>query len=154
MNKKFLIFVITGIVCLGIIMSAAPYGTWGETHSAEGKEKRSYNIEYNRSVGEDLNYGSGNIRVLSCNEINITGITQGYHTCDKIYLKLYLEQKDNGGYYTYRDWDLSRENADNITRSMNIIVPKGYYYRVRGYHAVEDGGFESLSSLTNGVWVG
>lgn len=154
MDKKFLIFVVTGIVFLEIIMSAVPYGTWGETHSAKVEEKRSYNMKCNRSLGEDLNYGSGNIRVLSSNEINITGITQGNHTCEKIYLKLYLEQKDNGSYYTYRNWDLSRENADNITRSMNIIVPKGYYYRVRGYHAVEDGGLESLSSLTNGVWVG
>ena len=154
MNRKIVAFIITGIVCLDIIMSAAAYGTQEEAQRTEAEEMGAYNIKYNRSVGENLNYGSGNIRVWSGKEINITGITQGCHTCKKVYLKLYLEQKYKGSYYTYRSWDLSREDADNITRSMNIIVPKGHYYRVRGYHAVENGTFESISSLTNGVWVG
>lgn len=154
MSKKFLMLMIAGMTSMGLIMYAAAKSTLEKKESTDVDKAYSYEPGYSLLHGNELNYGSGNIRVLSANEINITGITQCHHVCDKVYLKLYLEQKYNGSYYTYKSWDLSKENASNVIRSMNIIVPKGYYYRVRGYHAVENGTYESLSSLSSGVWVG
>lgn len=83
----------------------------------------------------------------------ITGITQCHHTCSKVYLSVYLERKVNGSYSTYKRWDFTASNATNLTRDITVIVPKGSYYRVRGYHAAKDGSKESTTTLTSGVLV-
>ena len=44
-------------------------------------------------------------------------------------------------------------NATNLTRDITVIVPKGSYYRVRGYHAAKDGSKESTTTLTSGILV-
>ena len=43
--------------------------------------------------------------------------------------------------------------ASNLVKDITVIVPSGYYYRVRGYHAAKDGSKESTTTLTNGVLV-
>ena len=93
------------------------------------------------------------IKKLASNKVIITGITQCHHTCSKLYLSVYLERKVNGRYSTYKSWDFTASNATNLTRDLTVIVPSGYYYRVRGYHAAKDGSKESTTTLTNGVLV-
>ena len=41
----------------------------------------------------------------------------------------------------------------HINKGFTVIVPSGYYYRVRGYHAAKDGSKESVTTLTKGVLV-
>ena len=51
-------------------------------------------------------------------------------------------------------WDFTKNNVTALDQSINVIVPSGYYYRVRGYHAAKEGGVkESTTTLTSGILV-
>lgn len=114
----------------------------------------SEDISYSLLRGSHLNFGSMKISRLSSNEVNIYGLTQGHHVSDKVWLTVYLEQKVDGYYQTYRMWEFTDEDASNLDASISVIVPKGYYYRARGYHAVtDDGNRESTTTLTDGILV-
>lgn len=58
-----------------------------------------------------------------------------------------------GTYSTYKSWEFTASNATNLDKNLTVLVPSGYYYRVRGYHAAKDGSKESVSTLTKGVLV-
>lgn len=108
---------------------------------------------YSLLRGTNLNYGSMKVQRLSSNEIAIYGLTQCHHACDKVYLSVYLERKENGSYYTYKYWEFTADNATSLSRGINVIVPSGTYYRARGYHAAKDGIKESTSTLTQGILI-
>ena len=101
----------------------------------------------------NLNYGTTQIGKVSGHEINVYGLTQCHHKCARVYLNLSLERKVNGTYETYKTWKFTSNNATNLTKSINVIVPRGYYYRVRGYHAAKDGSKESVTTLTKGILI-
>ena len=87
-------------------------------------------------------------------EIAISGLTQCHRTCSKVYLSLYLERKVNGSYGTYKYWNFTANNVHNLSKTIEVIVPSGTYYRVRGYHAASQSGTkESTSTLTQGIMV-
>lgn len=121
-----------------------------EETTADFAEDTSYSL----LRGTNLNFGSAKITKLSSNEINIYGLTQCHHECDELWLNLYLEQKVDGSYGTYKSWKFTGANDTSLSASLNVIVPSGHYYRVRGYHAAKDGTKESTSTLTQGIWVG
>lgn len=121
--------------------------------SLETTENFAEDISYNLLRGNNLSYGSAKISKLSSNEINVYGLTQCHHECDELYLELYLERKVNGSYSTYKYWEFYDENDTSLSASINVIVPSGYYYRVRGYHAAKDGSRESTTTLTDGILV-
>lgn len=103
-----------------------------------------------------LSVGTAKISKLSSNSISVYGLTQCHKSCDNVYLSLFLERKVDGYYSTYKSWDYSTTDATNLTKSLVVSVPKGYYYRIRGYHAASDSGSskESTSTLTEGIYVG
>lgn len=104
--------------------------------------------------GNYLNLGHMKISKLASNKINIHGITQCHRVCDKVYLEIYLEQKVGNSYGTYKSWEFEASNVTNLDKSLNVIVPSGHYYRVRGYHAAKEGTTkESTETLTDGVLV-
>ena len=101
-----------------------------------------------------LNLGNVKIQKISSNEIAISGLTQCHRTCSKVYLSLYLERKVNGIYGTYKYWNFTANNATSLGKTIDVIVPSGTYYRVRGYHAASNGGLkESTSTLTSGIMI-
>lgn len=101
-----------------------------------------------------LNLGNVKIRKVSSNEVMITGITQCHKKCSKVYLSLYLERKVNGSYGTYKYWNFTANNATSLSKTIDVAVPSGTYYRVRGYHAASQSGTkESTSTLTSGIMV-
>ena len=108
---------------------------------------------YSRLRGNNLNYGKVKISKLASNKINVYGLTQCHKECDEVYLYLYLERKVNGSYGTYKSWEFNTQDATSLSKSINVIVPSGYYYRIRGYHAAKDGAKESTTTLTDGILV-
>lgn len=82
-----------------------------------------------------MNLGSVKIQRMGSNEIGVFGLTQCHKTCSKVYLSLYIERKVNGSYGTYKILEYTANNATNLSKTLNIAVPSGTYYRVRGYHA-------------------
>lgn len=158
MKKKFLKKVSTVILAgMLAILSAMPVSAASlldEVTPLETDADFAEDTGYGLMRGNYLNFGTTQIKKLSSNEINIYGLTQGHVFCDTIYLSLYLERKVNGTYTTYKSWDFTGKNVPSLDRSINVIVPRGYYYRVRGYHAAKEGRIrESATTMTSGVLV-
>ena len=125
-----------------------------EITDEETTEDFSEDISYNIMRSNNLAYGQMKIQKISSNEVAINAITQCHHKCKKVYLNIYLERKVNGSYGTYKSWKYEASNVTNLQRVLNVAVPSGTYYRVRGYHAASDGGDkESTSTLTSGILV-
>ena len=101
-----------------------------------------------------LHLGNVKIQRVSSNEIAIYGLTQCHKKCSKVYLSLFLERKVNGSYGTYKIWEFTAKNASSLSKEIDVAVPSGTYYRVRGYHvASQSGTKESTSTLTQGIMV-
>lgn len=147
-----------GIMCMLILCSTITHANtiWDEMTELETTEMYSEDTEYSLLRGNHLSYGNVRLSKLSANSISVYGLTQCHHTCDNVYLRLYLERKENGTYATYKYWTYDTTNATSMSKSLVVSVPSGYYYRVRGYHAASDAGSskESVSTLTDGVYVG
>ena len=102
----------------------------------------------------NLNLGNVKIQRVDSDEIAIYGLTQCHKKCSKVYLSIYLERKVNGSYGTYKYWNFTANNVTSLSRTIDVIVPSGTYYRVRGYHAASNAGVkESTSTLTSGIMV-
>ncbi|MGI6069562.1 MAG: DUF6147 family protein [Blautia sp.] len=128
---------------------------WEDLESQNIDGDYAEDIQYSKTRGNHLNFGRTTITKKSSTNVALSGSTIAHHTCDTLYLYLYLEQEVNGSYGTYKYWRYTGNNLYDLTRSVSVIVPSGYNYRVRGYHAAEDdGNKESRTSLTNGIYVG
>lgn len=121
--------------------------------STETDKDFSEDTSYSRLRGNNLNFGTVSIGKLSSMEIAIDGTTQCHHECDTVYLDLYLERKVDGVYSTYKYWEFVDYNVSSLSVDIKVIVPSGYYYRVRGYHAAKDGSKEATRTLTQGILV-
>lgn len=122
--------------------------------STETEADYAEDTNYSRTRGNHLNLGKSTISKLSSHEVNIYGLTQCHRKCETVYLTMGLEWKVDGSYGTYKIWDLSTSNATSFSRSYNVLVPSGHYYRLRGYHAAYNGGVrESATTLTDGILV-
>lgn len=146
---------ITRIICLIVclcLMNIVPVMAQEVVDDIETDADFAEDTTYSVLRGNNLNYGT-TIKKLASNKVGISGITQCHHSCSKVYLSISLERKVNGTYSTYKDWDFTASNVSNLTRDITVIVPRGYYYRVRGYHAAKDGSKESVTTLTSGVLI-
>ena len=120
----------------------------------ETTEDFAEDTSYSLLRGTNLGYGTVKIQKIASNEIAIYGLTQCHKSCSKVYLSLYLERKVNGSYGTYKYWEFTGSNVTNVQKTLDVAVPSGTYYRVRGYHAASNGGLkESTSTLTSGIMV-
>ena len=147
---------ITRIICLIVclcLMNIVPVMAQEVVDDIETDADFAEDTTYSVLRGNNLNYGTTTIKKLASNKVGISGITQCHHSCSKVYLSISLERKVNGTYSTYKNWDFTASNVSNLTRDITVIVPKGYYYRVRGYHAAKDGSKETVTTLTSGVLI-
>ena len=125
-----------------------------EITDEETTEDFSEDTSYSMLRGTNLNSGHIKIQKVASNEIVIYGLTQCHKKCSKVYLYLYLERKLDGSYYTYKYWKSNASNVTSLSKALDVAVPSGTYYRVRGYHAASNGGLkESTSTLTQGIMV-
>lgn len=128
---------------------------WEDMESEDIAGDYAEDTEYSRTRGNHLNYGNSTITKLGINKIGVSGMTMAHHTCDKLRLYLYIERKTSSNYGTYKDLSSSVSNDYSLYRSYTVLVPSGYYYRIRGYHsAYDDGTNESVQTLTNGIYIG
>lgn len=141
------------VLCLGSIgVVTASAGEIADS-DLETDEDFTEDTTYSMLRGNNLNFGTTAINKLASNKVAISGITQCHHVCSTVYLTLTLERKVKGTYSTYKSWEFTASNATNLDKNLTVLVPSGYYYRVRGYHAAKDGSKESVSTLTKGVLV-
>ena len=138
-KMKKIISMLFLVCCCSVLFTVpAMAESLSDDFSVETDTEADYAEDTTYSVlrGNNLNFGTTTINV-----------------CDKVYLDVYLERKVNGTYSTYKNWSFTASNASNLVKDITVIVPKGYYYRVRGYQAAKDGSKESTRTLNSGVLV-
>lgn len=158
MKKGFLhkavVMILAGMLVVLSVMPVSAASLLEEVTPLETEADFAEDTSYSLLRGNNLNFGTTQIKKLASNKVNVYGLTQGIRLCNTMYLSLYLERKVDGVYSTYKSWDFTKNNVTALDQSINVIVPRGYYYRVRGYHAAKEGGVkESTTTLTNGVLV-
>ena len=100
-----------------------------------------------------LNQGIAQISNIGNRTVNIYGATLAYTTCDKLIVKMYLQRYD-GGWVNCGTYGDTATNAASMSRSYNVKVKGGYYYRVRvGCVAQKGSTSESQMPVTNGIWI-
>ena len=158
MKKGFLhkavVMILAGMLAVLSVTPVSAASLLEKVEPLETEADFAEDTSYSLLRGNNLNFGTTQIKKLASNKINVYGLTQGIRLCDTMYLSLYLERKVNGVYSTYKSWDFTKNDVTALDQSINVIVPSGYYYRVRGYHAAKEGGVkESTTTLTNGILV-
>lgn len=141
------------VLCLGAIGIVTASAAEIADGNLETEEDFAEDTTYSVLRGNNLNFGTTTINKLASNKVAVAGVTQCHHVCDTVYLTLTLERKVDGTYSPYKSWKFTSSNATNLTKSLTVLVPSGYYYRVRGYHAAKDGSKESVKTLTKGILV-
>ena len=159
MSKRKKLFGLLMAVGLSVGMSVTPVlaettSILDEITDEETTEDFAEDTSYSVLRGTNLNFGNVKIQKVNSGELAIYGVTQCHKKCAKVYLSLYLERKVNGSYSTYKYWNFTANNATSLGKTIDVIVPSGTYYRVRGYHAASNGGLkESTSTLTQGIMI-
>ena len=84
------------------------------------------------------------------------GYTLAKVDCDRVYLRIYLDQSDNGEelWHTLDYWTAIVENGSvATTESGSYKVTRDKYYRVTGVHsATQDGYTETTGTCTNAIY--
>ena len=120
----------------------------------ETTEDFAEDTQYYPARSTNLNCGNVKIQKVSDHELSIYGLTQCHKKCSKVFLSLFLERKVNGSYSTYKVFEYTAKNVTSLEKGLNILVPSGTYYRVRGYHAASNDGLkESASTITQGIMI-
>ncbi len=156
-GKKLLGLLIAIGLSVGVSVTPVLAGTTSildEITAEETTEDFAENTAYYPARSTNLNCGNVKIQKVNSGELTIYGLTQCHKKCSKVFLSLFLERKVNGSYSTYKIFEYTAKNVTSLEKGLNIIVPSGTYYRVRGYHAASNDGLkESVSTLTQGIMI-
>ncbi len=116
-------------------------------------EESAEAIWQNVARGSILNQGIAQISNIGNRTVNIYGATLAHQTCNKLIVKLTLQQYD-GGWVNYGTYGDTATNAASMSRSYNVKVAGGHYYRVKAACiAQKNGSSESQVPVTNGIWI-
>lgn len=125
-------------------------------HSTQDTETEVSAISQALIRGAYLSKGTSKLTNLGGGVLSIYGSTTGYQVCNTLYLDLYLERSSDGvSWSSYDSWSNEKSSASSLSKTYTKSVARGYYYRVRGYHAAKVGSTkETTSTKTNAIYVG
>lgn len=108
----------------------------------------------NFAKGNILNNGTASVSNNGNGEINVSGSVLAGVVCDKLLLKMILQRYSDGAWRYVQEFSETRYNHSLLTKSYNVRVAKGYYYRVKAACLAYKGSVvESKSPMTNGIWI-
>lgn len=122
----------------------------------ETREDHSESYSTPKARGNLLAYGAGSVTRVSADEVGVYGETAGVVNCN-LTLGMYLERKnpETNEYCSYMNWTLTEDSSGLVIDSRDILVPSGYFYRLKTYHAAKSGVTrESTYGTTLGVYIG
>ncbi len=104
--------------------------------------------------GNILNQGTAKITDNGNGSVNVYGAVLGSVVCDKMILKLTLQRYSNGNWYNIRTFSDTAYNTSLLSKSYNVQVTRGYYYRVKAACVAQDGSItESKDPITDGIYI-
>lgn len=108
----------------------------------------------NLGRGNILNNGTASVSNNGNGEVNVSGSVLAGVVCDKLVLKMRLQRYSGGYWEDVKTFTDTRYNHSLLTKSYNISVTKGYYYRVKAACLAYKGStMESKTPMTNGIWI-
>lgn len=108
----------------------------------------------NFAKGNILNNGTASVSNNGNGEINVSGSVLAGVVCDKLLLKMILQRYSDGAWRYVQEFSETRYNHSLLTKSYNVRVAKGYYYRVKAACLAYKGSLvESKSPMTDGIWI-
>lgn len=104
--------------------------------------------------GNILNNGTASLSNNGNGEVNVYGAVLGSVICDKLVLKMTLQRYSDGAWRYVQEFSDTKYNDSMLTKSYNVSVKKGYYYRVKAACAAYKGStMESKTPMTDGIWI-
>lgn len=104
--------------------------------------------------GNILNNGTASVSNNGNGEVNVSGSVLAGVVCDKLVLKMRLQRYSGGYWEDVKTFTDTRYNHSLLTKSYNISVTKGYYYRVKAACLAYKGStMESKTPMTDGIWI-
>ncbi len=108
----------------------------------------------NHERGKLLNRGTASVTDNGGGSVNVYGAVIGSVVCDKMILELTLQRYVNGSWVNVKSFSNTAYNTSLLTKSYNVSVAKGYYYRVKAACVAQKGGTsESQMPITNGILI-
>lgn len=151
-----LFFCIVLLVSTGIDVKAAEFENLGKI--VDGSEllntKQSTVTLESIGKGNILNSGTASVANNGNGEVNVSGSVLAGVVCDKLLLKMRLQRYSNGYWTDVKTFSDTRYNHSLLTKSYNVSVTKGYYYRVKAACAAYKGSTtETKMPITDGIWI-
>lgn len=141
---------------VGVNVQAADYKELGKIVDGSkllNTDKSTISLE-NLAKGNILNNGTASIANNGNGEVNVYGAVLAGVVCDKLLLKMTLQRYSGGYWEDVKYFSDTRYNHSMLTKSYNVSVKKGYYYRVKAACAAYKGStMESKTPMTNGIWI-
>lgn len=81
--------------------------------------------------GNILNQGVARISNNGNGSVNIYGAVLGSVKCDRLILDLTLQRYSGGSWYNVKFYEDVAYNTTSLSKSYNVSVAGGYYYRVK-----------------------
>lgn len=141
---------------VGVNVQAADYKELGKIVDGSkllNTDKSTISLE-NLAKGNILNNGTASIANNGNGEVNVYGAVLAGVVCDKLLLKMTLQRYSGGYWEDVKYFSDTRYNHSMLTKSYNVSVKKGYYYRVKAACAAYKGStMESKTPMTDGIWI-
>lgn len=158
-SRKRVVSLICSIILffsMGISVKAADFEDLGKVVDGSKLtiDKESTVSLENIARGNILNKGIASIANNGNGEVNVSGSVLAGVVCDKLLLKMTLQRYSGGYWEDIKYFSDTRYNHSMLTKSYNVSVAKGYYYRVKaGCAAYKGSTTETKMPITNGIWI-
>lgn len=104
--------------------------------------------------GNYLNRGMASLTDKGGGVVNSYGAVMAGVICDKLVLKMTLQRLEGDTWITVKNYSDISYNSSLLTKSYNLSVKKGYYYRLKAACVAFEGGTsESQMPVTDGIWI-
>ena len=108
----------------------------------------------NTTRGNILNRVTGRLSNNGNGSINVYGAVYGSVVCDKLVLEMTLQKQVNGSWQNVKSFSASANSKGFFTKSYNMSVTKGYYYRLKLVGVATKGSTtESQTGITDGLLI-
>lgn len=158
MRKKMaIVFTMSALMCASCLNVSAEETEPAGYHVYDVEEDQASDSWYGISRGTHLQASISKISKGSQkNYVNCSGTTFAHRACDRVYVRIYLDQSDNGtsGWWTVNYWtDINYNNSTAHASVGDYGITRNKYYRVKGSHSVTEGDdLEASTTCTDALY--
>lgn len=161
--RKFLVLVISLIASISFSITAAAQeedwkdllGTIVDGSVLTDNKESTGTVREDITKGQYLSDGSSYISDEGNNIVYISGTTYCHRTAEELRADVYLQRLENGTWVTVTYQHYSAYNTYYAHNGFDILVKPGYYYRtVTNHVAIKGDTVESMTSRTDGLYIG